>query len=296
MALRRTKISWADYSGADLNFIIGCTPASEGCANCYAARWAKRVGRDFGQVDVSWKKLNRLGRWAFVGPEPYRRGPGSKPIMFPVDLGDLFHPDVPENMILAALDIFATREDADWVLLTKRPERMLEVTNHWLESFELEVLPPNIWCMVTAENQRRADERIPILLQVRAQVRGVSLEPMLGPIYLRKDPGRCWTQPSRWGMLQGLHWVICGAESGPKRRPFEVAWAEGVYGQCRAAGVPFFFKQQSGLRPGTNPILMGCEIKEFPHGQRTMPCDDCELESGCIVQPLTEECRMYRGK
>lgn len=258
MTLRRTKISWADYSGVDLNFIIGCTPVSEGCKNCYARSWAKRVGRQYWEdvVRIYWEKLNRLwkAKWE-PGDTPYRRGPGSKPIMFPCDLSDLFHLDVPGEMIQVALDIFATRDDADWVLLTKRPGRMLEETNYWLELNELEQLPPNIWCMVTAENQCRADERIPILLWVKAHVLGVSLEPMLEPINL---DGPClyhhsldFKDTAETILEYGQQfWVILGAESGPNRRPFEVAWAESVYKQCRAAGIPFFGKQDSGLRPG----------------------------------------------
>ncbi|MFH1484946.1 MAG: DUF5131 family protein, partial [Chloroflexota bacterium] len=133
--LKRSNIGWCDYSGGDLNFIIGCTPISEGCTNCYAKTWAKQAGRLWVDVvHISWEKLNRLwkAKWE-PGDTPYHRGPGSKPIMFPVDLGDLLHPDVPEEMILTALDIFTARDDADWVLLTKRIDSMLALTNYWLD-------------------------------------------------------------------------------------------------------------------------------------------------------------------
>lgn len=252
MPLRRSKISWCDYSSRDLNFIIGCSPVSEGCDNCYAAAWAKRCGQDFSEITIYWDKLRHLqiAKWE-PGNLPYRRGPDSKPIMFPVDLGDLFHPAVPGTITMTALDTFAARKDADWVLLTKRPYRMLEATKQWLHLYEMEQLPPNIWCLVTAENQRRLDERVPILLQVEAQVRGVSIEPMLGPMNLNLH-----------GM--DLQWVIIGAESGPNRRPFEIAWAEDVYKQCQHASVPFFGKQALGLRPGIPLLIHGEEIKEFP--------------------------------
>lgn len=253
--LRRSRIGWCDYSGGDLNFIIGCTPISEGCANCYAAAWAKRCSRDFSEVTTYWDKLNRLwkAKWK-PSDQPYRRGPDSKPIMFPVDLGDLFHPDVSDELIWYALNIFWDREDADWVLLTKRPERMLAITNDWIVRSRLHELPPNIWPMVTAENQRGVDERIPILLQVKAAILGLSIEPMLEPLDLYE-----------FLRFKGvLDWIIVGAESGPNRRPFDLAWAEDIYEQCQAAGVPFFGKQASGLRPGVPLLLGGREVKEWP--------------------------------
>lgn len=268
MMLRRSKIGWCDYSGGDLNFIIGCTPISEGCANCYAAAWAKRCGRDFSKITTYWDKLDRLlkAKWD-PGDRPYRRGPGSKPIMFPVDLGDLFHLGGDVEIVMAALDYFTVRDDADWVLLTKRPEAMLSITDYWLSFYEIEKLPDNIWCLVTAENQQRADERVAILLQIKTQMRGVSMEPMLGPIDLFNVDGEIASSLPERSMLYPanlLDWVICGAESGPDRRPFEAAWALDVHEQCRAAGVPFFGKQDSGLRPGVPLLLEGREVKEWP--------------------------------
>lgn len=271
--LRRTSIGWADYSGGDLNVVIrgkSC-PISEGCAHCYVERWFKRYrkGRTPKHTSTYLNKLSRLRTAEFSpGNQPYRRGPGSKPIMFVADFGDLFCEDVPFGFALSVLATLYLRDDADWVLLTKRPGRMKEAVGAFCNAFGLKQLPAHIWCMTTAENQERADERIPILLQVKAQVRGVSLEPMLGPINLRKDPGRYWTEPSRWGMLDKLAWVIVGAESGPDRRPFCKYCAEDIYSQCQAAGVPFFGKQDSGVRPGVPLLIEGREIKEFPSTRR----------------------------
>ena len=132
---------------------------------------------------------------------------------------------------------------------------------------------PNIWLGVTAENQARADERIPILLQIPAAVRFVSVEPMLGPVDLSKwikntitctycgqefDPGdltqvfahekiphRPIKQVKYSGSkrLDALHWAICGGETGPKRRPAQIEWMRSLKNQCVVAGVPFFLKQ-----------------------------------------------------
>jgi len=267
--LRRTNIGWADYSGGDLNVVIRGTncPTSEGCANCYVGRDFKRYGREMAdRTTIYPKKLRGLVKAIFdPGDVPYRRGPGSKPIMFVADYGDLFCEDVPDHFIFSVLDICSMRREADWVLLTKRPQRMLDVTNDWLEIYgETPMLPPNIWCLATAENQYWADVRIPVLLQVKAQVLGVSLEPMLEPIDLWKylwpaTVTYLWPPAERW-----LSWVIVGAESGPGRRPFEGAWAESVYEDCQAAGMACFGKQDSGLRPGVPLLIEGREIKEFP--------------------------------
>jgi protein gp37 len=108
---------------------------------------------------------------------------------------------------------------------------------------------PNLIVLASVENQLMADERIPLLFQIPAAVRGVSLEPLLGPIDLTcVDPREDWhtnaldcPDPSR-----SLRWVIVGCESGPVRRPMNYSWVAGLKNQCVAAGVPFFLKQAGG--------------------------------------------------
>jgi protein gp37 len=119
--------------------------------------------------------------------------------------------------------------------------------------------PFNVWLGVSAEDQERADERIPLLLDTPAAVRFVSAEPLLGPIdFSRIDTGELWEGvPLRASALhpaqllkreRGLDWVIVGGESGPRARPFDLAWARSIVEQCRAAGVAAFVKQL-----GSNP-------------------------------------------
>ena len=262
MPVRRSNIGWCDFSGADLNFIIGCTPVSEGCLNCYARRIREgRQGRDFSKVQLYPEKLRRLARARFEEKGiPFRRGPGSpqslglrtkgRPIAFPVDMGDLFHPDVPDEFTLEALQVMARRDDVDWAVLTKRVERVIEFERIHLSrvqrSFQRQPLisgfPSNVWIGVTVENQKRADERIPLLLKVRAAVRWVSVEPMLEPIDLSKYLCLSWAmcELKRWyhtgefeppddsippapkDGVRLIDWVIVGAESGPDRRPFDL--------------------------------------------------------------------------
>jgi hypothetical protein len=100
----------------------------------------------------------------------------------------------------------------------------------------------HIWLGVSVESQKYADERIPLLLQTPAAVRFLSVEPMLEAVDLRSI-GASQGSPYFDTSLSQLHWVICGGESGPGARPFNLAWAESLLEQCKAAGVPFFMKQ-----------------------------------------------------
>lgn len=163
-----------------------------------------------------------------------------------------------------------------------------------------DILPlDNVWLGVTAENQRMANARVPELLQTPAAVRFVSLEPLLAPLTLRcidlgvkvtKGYGRrrvAWDALSGWEVqghpdkpipdrLSGrsaascqhpaLDWVIVGGESGPRRRPMDLAWARSLREQCRAAGVAFFMKQLGGPRAGTalEALPEDLQIREYP--------------------------------
>lgn len=116
---------------------------------------------------------------------------------------------------------------------------------------------PNLWLGVSAENQQQADERIPLLLQTPAAVRFISAEPLLGPINLhpwlcaygdlhKPEQRLSWVCEPR---TDGLHWVICGGESGPQARPMHPDWARSLRDQCHEAGVSFFFKQWGEWAP-----------------------------------------------
>jgi protein gp37 len=117
---------------------------------------------------------------------------------------------------------------------------------------------PNVWVGVSAENQKWADIRIPLLLATPAAVHWVSAEPLLGPINLR---GR-YLGPGGWrdeltGPMSGgnpdsigrLDWVVVGGESGPRARPMHPDWARSLRDQCAAAGVAYHFKQWGSWAP-----------------------------------------------
>ena len=107
---------------------------------------------------------------------------------------------------------------------------------------------PNVWLGVSAERQQEADERIPLLLNTPAAKRFISAEPLLGPIDLNEVIPHPISYSFKHG-FNGLDWVIAGGESGKKARPMHPDWARSLREQCKAAGVPFFFKQWGAYCP-----------------------------------------------
>ena len=155
-------------------------------------------------------------------------------LIFVNSMSDLFHQDVPLAFIRSVFDVMRQCPQHIFQVLTKRSERMMEdgKTFTW---------PENVWMGVTVESADYA-YRIDHLRQTPAKVRFLSVEPLLGPMP-KLD-------------LEGIHWIIVGGESGPKARIMEPEWVRGVLDQCRAAGIPFFFKQWGG----TNKKKSGREL------------------------------------
>jgi protein gp37 len=249
MSIKRSNIGYCDFSSGDLGIVLGCTPASDGCLNCYARAITERTGRRFDVIQTYPAKLRRLATHQFQEHgAPFRRGPGSRPLAFVCDMADLFHPAVPEEFILDVFDTLVGRPDVDWLLLTKRAEHMQDMTCYWSDLHGRE-LPAHLWFGVTVEARRYAG-RIYRLLEAPVQRRWVSHEPALEAL------------PSE--LVHGLDWWVTGAESGPRRRPFKVEWALAMRDACAAAGIPWFGKQDSALRPSRSLLIDGVEVHQFP--------------------------------
>lgn len=129
--------------------------------------------------------------------------------------------------------------------------------DHWSQAARVNVMPwplPNVWIGTSVENQDAADERIPHLLRCPAAVRFLSLEPLLGPMNLRKGvylmPPTCsGDRPDEYGTtLDGIDWLIIGGESGHGARPCDISWIRDIINQADSAGVSVFVKQV-GSRP-----------------------------------------------
>jgi len=248
-------IEWLNRPGTKgetWNPITGCTPISEGCQHCYARRMAKRLAGRCGYPEAPHEFDVTLHEDKVSDPLRWR-----KPrTVFVCSMSDLFHKDVPNYYLNTLFDLMTATPQHTYIVLTKRARRMAEFlqATRWLNRGKLEGKAQNVWLGVTAENQQRADERIPYLLATPGGVRFVSVEPMLSQMYLVPYL-REWE-----GMPSTLGWVICGAETGPGARPMDLAWARDLRDQCKAAGVLYFFKRPS---PGTEtpPDLM---VREWP--------------------------------
>ena len=164
-------------------------------------------------------------------------------LVFVNSMSDLFHPDVPLGYISRVFDVMVGCPQHTFQVLTKRSARLMELARHlpW---------PSNVWMGVSVEDSRVRD-RIDHLRNVPAQVRFLSIEPLLGPLE-NVD-------------LKDVHWVIVGGESGPRARVMKPEWVESLYRQCRSAAVPFFFKQWGGTRKDlTGRTLHGKTYNEMP--------------------------------
>ncbi|MFA4084288.1 phage Gp37/Gp68 family protein [Mycobacteroides salmoniphilum] len=261
----KTGIEWADSTW---NPITGCDKVSPGCDRCYAEtfaeRWRGTEGHYFEHgfdVQLRPDKLALPLRWT----KPRR--------IFVNSMSDLFHDKVPDDYIANVFAVMARATQHTFQVLTKRHGRMrsllssdlfrrrmydylVSIDYAWIRDKPLSWPLPNVWLGVSAEDQKRADLRIPALLDTPAAVRFVSAEPLLGPIRLDADwlPISCrdcncdsgCNPPANW---RWIDWVIVGGESGHGARPMHPDWARSLRDQCVAAGVPFLFKQWGEWAP-----------------------------------------------
>lgn len=272
----RTEIAWTH---ATFNPWWGCVRVSPGCENCYAESSAKRWGHAiWGPASTTPRRFFGKKHW----DEPLKwdraaAAAGERRRVFCASMADVFENNGTLNAERWRLwSLIRATPNLDWLLLTKRPENLLGMLPWTIgaadETCERDVCKaaildgvccppdscdiadrqranvpwPNVWIGVTAEDQARADQRIPILAAVPAVVRFVSAEPLLGPLVLRRwleigrRPNGSW---ERSGFLPEIDWVIIGGESGHSARPFNIEWARDIVKECQVAGVAPFVKQ-----------------------------------------------------
>lgn len=277
MSTTTTEIAWTDRTW---NPVRGCSRVSEGCMRCYAEGIAYRFSGPGKPFNGLVRRVNGHAQWSgkVVTVESSLLEPLSwrKPArVFVNSMSDLFHEDVPDAFIDQVFAVMAAARQHTFQILTKRADRMRE----YLSADKLELLDrfdaasddwthgtcedtwplPNVWLGVSVEDQKYADERIPLLLQTPAAVRFISAEPLLGPVDLsaiKRTRAEGYMRPLD-GRFRTLDWVIVGGESGPGARPFDLAWPRSIVQQCKAAGVPVFVKQL-GARPIVADGRPGC--------------------------------------
>ena len=234
----KSGIEWTDSSW---NPVTGCTKVSAGCAFCYAERLAKRLQkmdpngkyRNAFKLTLHPKDLELPLKWK----EPKT--------IFVNSMSDLFHEEVPYSFIK---EVFNTMEKANWhifQILTKRPHRM----SYFTSTLYNKVLP-NVWLGTSIENDKVL-HRLQELRKIKAKIRFISFEPLLGPVG-KVD-------------LRGIHWAIVGGESGKYHREIKRDWIIEIRRQCRKYNVSFFFKQWGGITSKSGGrVLDGRTYDEYP--------------------------------
>jgi len=226
----KTSIEWTrgedGAAGMTWNPVRGCTKISPGCAHCYAETFAERFRGVPGHPYEQGFDLRLVpGKLA----EPLRwRAPT---MVFANSMSDLFHGDVPEDYIVAVAKVMMRADWHTFQVLTKRSQRMRDLLRTTLRFASG---APHIWWGVSVEDRKHGLPRVEHLRSAPAGLRFLSVEPLL------EDLG-----PVDW---DGIGWAIVGGESGHGARPMAEDWVRSLRDQCRAAGVPFFFKQWGGVR------------------------------------------------
>ena len=222
----RTDIEWTESTW---NPITGCTKISRGCRYCYAERMAHRLSA-MGHPNYINGFQVTLHEHVLEMPLKWNR----PQMIFVNSMSDMFHKNVPLEFIQKIFEVMHKAAHHQFQVLTKRSNRLLELNSKltWLR---------NVWIGVTVENIDYIN-RIEHLKKTGAQVKFLSLEPLLGPI------------PNM--DLNGIDWVIVGGESGQKARPLNIDWIRDIRDQCLHAKVPFFFKQWGGSNKKKNGRIL----------------------------------------
>jgi protein gp37 len=242
-----SNTSTIEWTSATWNPVTGCTKVSPGCDHCYAETFAERFrgvpGHPYEQgFDLKlWPE--RLGL-PLIWKKPRK--------IFVNSMSDLFHKDVPDDFIVAVFKTMALANQHIYQVLTKRPSRLVNAGLSKLIEQAIGNWPAHIWLGVSVEsNEYRW--RIASLRRVPAPVRFLSCEPLLGPLSLNLD---------------GIRWVIAGAESGHGARPMQEDWVRNIRDRCIACEVAFFYKQNATSSGHKIPLpaLDGRVWNEFPKG------------------------------
>lgn len=233
--MNKTKIQWTEMTW---NPITGCTKISDGCVNCYAARMAKRL--------KAMGNPRYTNEFAVTVHEDLLEVPlriKQPKMIFVNSMSDLFHEDVPDDIIIK---IFETMNKAHWhtfQVLTKRPKRL-----HAMDDLGLLRWSPNIWMGVTVESDKYID-RINELRNTKANIKFLSCEPLLGSLKSID--------------IENIDWVIVGGESGPKSREMKKEWVMEIKELCEEKGVAFFFKQWGGTNKKKSGILLDGKTYDY---------------------------------
>lgn len=292
---KETGIAWTDHT---FNPWRGCEKVSEGCKHCYAETfvvkrqglpvWGAQAERKVA-AESTWKNLLKWNREA--------ERDGVKRRVFVASLADIFEDyqgPTAEAVRAARFRLITTigqTPNLIYLLLTKRPENVARLWPVHLPGVQHY---GNIWIGCTVENQKRAEERIPWLLEIPSVVRFVSYEPALEAVDFTRiqvvkpapphGPGAwlngltCYVAGPDDVRPRRVDWLIVGGESGLGARPFDLTWARSSVAQCKAAGVSVFVKQM-GSKPWSSD-----KAKDYPGRRVWMWASGDSLEQKLLLK------------
>ena len=220
----------------------GCTKISEGCAHCYMYYLDKIHGNKEGSIIYKTKNMRyplmkkKDGTYKIKSGEQIRVCMSSD---FFLSDADLWREEV--------WDIIRQRKDVVFFILTKRADRIKEcLPKDWDDGWE------NVFLNVTCENQKRADERIPILLSIPAKHKGIMCAPFLEPITIEK-----------YLKENQLEQVIVGGENYDGARPCNFEWVKSLRQECVKHNVKFCFIETGTkfIKDGKIYILKNKELQ-----------------------------------
>lgn len=193
----------------------GCHKVSEGCMNCWMHSMDRSYNRDGNIVTVSLPKMSEPIEVDRYGD--YKVKPGST--IFTCFSSDFFIEEADEWRD-GAWDMIRIRRDCEFVLLTKRPQRILNCLPGDWGKYGYH----NVTLAVSCENQKRADERLSYLFQVPCLTYAAYCMPLLEKIDLSKF------------LFKGLNIVYVGGENAYNARPCRYEWIMDMYEQCYNSG------------------------------------------------------------
>lgn len=258
-----SSIQWTTHS---FNSWVGCQKVGPGCDNCYAERDSKRFfskkvlwGENAERLTLSENYWKQPIKWNKRAGET-----GIRERVFCSSMADVMDKNSPVGVRERLWDLIKATPNLDWLIVTKRignAKKMLPAD--WGNGYQ------NVWLISTIVNQAEADRDIPKLLDTPAFIRGLSMEPLLGPVqipqwFIRDEP---------YSIPRNIDWIIAGAESGPHARAMDLSWVNDLQAQCSKNKVPFFVKQLTGIKgkaiKDISLFPADLQIREYPNKQFT---------------------------
>ena len=201
--MKKSKIEWTEETW---NPTTGCSKVSAGCQNCYAEVMANRLQA---MGIPGYENGFEFTIMPDCLEQPLRRKKSTK--YFVNSMSDLFHENMPVQFLDKIMEVIELTPQHIYQILTKR-------ANDMFEYFLNRKVPDNIWLGLSVENKKHGVPRIDKLRNINANIKFLSVEPLL------EDIGKI--------DLTGIHWVIVGGESGANARPMIKEWVLNVKKQC----------------------------------------------------------------